>query len=227
MWTISPNVQRLVLSALAPVVELLAPPRCGICDCEGALLCYACRDLWIPAQPEPVPATGLRAAAALGPYEGGLGAAIRTAKYGGVPGLARELGAALRPVVTRVTRNAPYQATLVPIPTDQSRVHERGKRRGWLAGRQSRSCSYEHAPPRHFMRRTVTSAPQYLTAPWQPRKRSQSHLPLCSLMMCARVGPPCGRRRGRCTLQVSNGWLASAWPTNVEGASPSFAIIGI
>ena len=123
---ISPNVQRLVLSALAPVIELLAPPRCGICDCEGGLLCQACRDLWIPAQPEPVPATGLRAAAALGPYEGGLGAAIRTAKYGGVPGLARELGAALGPVVTRVTRNAPYQATLVPIPTDQSRVHERG-----------------------------------------------------------------------------------------------------
>ena len=123
---ISPNVQRLVLSALAPVIELLAPPRCGICDCEGGLLCQACRDLWIPAQPEPVPATGLRAAAALGPYEGGLGAAIRPAKYGGVPGLARELGAALGPAIARVTRNAPYQATLVPIPTDQSRVHERG-----------------------------------------------------------------------------------------------------
>ena len=126
MWTISPNVQRLVLSALAPVIELLAPPRCGICDCEGGLLCHACRDLWIPAQPEPVPATGLRAAAALGPYEGGLGTAIRTAKYGGVPGLARELGSALGPAIARVTRNAPYQATLVPIPTDHSRVHERG-----------------------------------------------------------------------------------------------------
>lgn len=123
---ISPNVQRLVLSALAPVIELLAPPRCGICDCEGGLLCHACRDLWIPARPESVPAAGLRSAAALGPYEGGLGAAIRTAKYGGVPGLARELGVALRPVITRVTRNAPFQATLVPIPTDQSRVHERG-----------------------------------------------------------------------------------------------------
>ena len=107
MWTISPNVQRLVLSALAPVIELLAPPRCGICDCEGALLCQACRALWIPTRPEPVPATGLRAAAALGPYEGGL-------------------GAALRPAIAHVARNAPFQATLVPIPTDQSRVHERG-----------------------------------------------------------------------------------------------------
>jgi predicted amidophosphoribosyltransferase len=126
MWIIGPNVQRLVLSALAPVIELLAPQRCGICDCEGALLCQACRDLWIPTRPELVPATGLRAAAALGPYEGGLGAAIRTAKYGGVPGLARELGAALRPAITRVTRSTPFQATLVLIPTDQGRVHERG-----------------------------------------------------------------------------------------------------
>lgn len=126
MWMISPNVQRLVLSALAPVIELLAPPRCGICDCEGVLLCQACRDLWIPTRPESVPAAGLRSAAALGPYEGGLGAAIRTLKYGGVPGLARELGVALRPVITCVTRNAPFQATLVPIPTDRSRVHERG-----------------------------------------------------------------------------------------------------
>jgi len=126
MWMISPNVQRLVLSALTPVIELLAPQRCGICGCEGSLLCQPCRDQWIPTRPELVPATGLRAAAALGPYEGGLGEAIRTTKYGGVPGLARELGAALRPAVARVTRNAPFQATLVPIPTDQGRVRERG-----------------------------------------------------------------------------------------------------
>ena len=126
MWTIGPNVERLVLSALAPVIELLAPQRCGVCDSEGALLCQVCRDQWFPMRPESVPATGLRAAAALGPYEGGLGAAIRTAKYGGVPGLARELGAALGPTVTQITRNAPYQATLVPIPTDQGRVRQRG-----------------------------------------------------------------------------------------------------
>ena len=126
MWMSGLDVQRLVLGALAPVIELLAPQRCGICDCEGAILCHACRSLWIPTRPEQVPAAGLRAAAALGPYEGGLGVAICTAKYGGVPGLARELGTALRPVVTRVTRNTPFQATLVPIPTDQGRVRERG-----------------------------------------------------------------------------------------------------
>ena len=157
MWMISPNVQRLVLSALAPVIELLAPPRCGICDCEGALLCQVCRDLWIPAQPEPVPATGLRAAAALGPYEGGLGAAIRTAKYGGVPGLARELGAALGPVIARVTRNAPYQATLVPIPTDKSRVHERGFDHALLMAESAgRACG---APVAQLLVRTRPTAP--------------------------------------------------------------------
>ena len=157
MWTINPNVQRLVLSALAPVIELLAPPRCGICDCEGALLCQVCRDLWIPAQPEPVPATGLRAAAALGPYEGGLGAAIRTAKYGGVPGLARELGAALGPVIARVTRNAPYQATLVPIPTDKSRVHERGFDHALLMAESAgRACG---APVAQLLVRTRPTAP--------------------------------------------------------------------
>ena len=157
MWQISPNVQRLVLSALAPVIELLAPPRCGICDCEGALLCHACRALWIPTRPEPVPATGLHAAAALGPYEGGLGAAIRTAKYGGVPGLARELGAALGPVIARVTRNAPYQATLVPIPTDKSRVHERGFDHALLMAESAgRACG---APVAQLLVRTRPTAP--------------------------------------------------------------------
>ena len=157
MWMISPSVQRLVLSALAPVIELLAPQRCGICDCEGALLCHACRDLWIPAQPELVPATDIRAAAALGPYEGGLGAAIRTAKYGGVPGLARELGSALGPAIARVTRNAPYQATLVPIPTDQSRVHERGFDHALLmAEAAGLACG---APVAQLLMRTRPTAP--------------------------------------------------------------------
>jgi len=157
MWQISPNVQRLVLSALAPVIELLAPPRCGICDCEEALLCHACRVLWIPTRPEPVPATGLHAAAALGPYEGGLGAAIRTAKYGGVPGLARELGTALGPVIASVTRNAPYQATLVPIPTDKSRVHERGFDHALLMAESAgRACG---APVAQLLVRTRPTAP--------------------------------------------------------------------
>ena len=147
MGAIGPQVQRLVLDALAPLIELLAPHRCGICEREGALLCEPCRERWIPTQLEAVPADGLDAAAALGPYEGGLGMAIRTAKYGGVPALARELGTALRPAVLRVVRRAPYQGTLVPIPTDAGRVHERGFDHAQLmAAAAASACSMPVAP---------------------------------------------------------------------------------
>jgi len=126
MSTINPQLQRFVLAFVTPFIELLAPPRCGICDREGALLCGECRAAWIRERPEVVPGGSLRAAAALGPYEGGLGAAIRTVKYGGVQALASELGAALHPAIQHVARSAPFQVTLVPIPTDATRVHERG-----------------------------------------------------------------------------------------------------
>lgn len=126
MRTFSLQLQLLVRSAAAPLVELLAPPRCGICECEGALLCAECRAEWITDRAVALPAGNLSAAAALGPYEGGLGAAIRTMKYGGVQGLARELGVALVPAIKQVSARAAFQVTLVPIPTDQARVHERG-----------------------------------------------------------------------------------------------------
>ena len=86
MRTFSLQLQLLVRSAAAPLVELLAPPRCGICECEGALLCATCRAEWITDRAVALPAGNLSAAAALGPYEGGLGAAIRTMKYGGCAG---------------------------------------------------------------------------------------------------------------------------------------------
>jgi len=73
-----------------------------------------------------LPPGNLSAAAALGPYEGGLGVAIRTMKYGGVQGLARELGEALVPAIKQISTRAAFQVTLVPIPTDRARAHERG-----------------------------------------------------------------------------------------------------
>lgn len=126
MRTFSLQLQHLVRSAAAPFIELLAPPRCGICECEGALLCAECRAEWITGRAVSLPAGSLSASAALGPYEGGLGVAIRTMKYGGVQGLARELGEALRPAIQQVSARAAFQVTLVPIPTDRGRVHERG-----------------------------------------------------------------------------------------------------
>ena len=126
MRTFSLQLELLVRSVATPIVQLLAPPRCGICECEGALLCAECRAEWLPDRAVALPAGSLTASAALGPYEGGLGVAIRSMKYAGVQGLARELGAALLPAIRQVARRAPYQVTLVPIPTDTHRVHERG-----------------------------------------------------------------------------------------------------
>jgi len=126
MRTFSLQLELLVRSIATPIVQLLAPPRCGICECEGALLCAECRAEWLPNRAVALPAGSLTASAALGPYEGGLGVAIRSMKYGGVQGLARELGAALLPAIRQVARRAPYQVTLVPIPTDTHRVHARG-----------------------------------------------------------------------------------------------------
>jgi predicted amidophosphoribosyltransferase len=126
MRTFSLQLELLVRSIATPIVQLLAPPRCGICECEGALLCAECRVEWLPDRAVALPAGSLTASAALGPYEGGLGVAIRSMKYAGVQGLARELGAALLPAIRQVARRAPYQVTLVPIPTDKRRVHERG-----------------------------------------------------------------------------------------------------
>ncbi|MFM8729683.1 MAG: hypothetical protein ACKODV_00020 [Candidatus Limnocylindrus sp.] len=82
-----------------------------------------------------LPPGTLSAAAALGPYEGGLGVAIRTMKYGGVQGLARELGEALVPAIKQVSKRAAFQVTLVPIPTDRAaqlpaRRRARSERRG-------------------------------------------------------------------------------------------------
>ncbi|MFM8729878.1 MAG: ComF family protein [Candidatus Limnocylindrus sp.] len=122
MRTFSLQLQLLVRSMAAPFVELLAPPRCGICECEGALLCAECRTAWITGRAVALPPGNLSAAAALGPYEGGLGVAIRTMKYGGVQGLARELGEALVPAIKQVSKRAAFQVTLVPIPTDRARA---------------------------------------------------------------------------------------------------------
>ena len=157
MRTFSLQLQLLVRSAAAPFVELLAPPRCGICECEGALLCVECRAEWITDRAVALPAGNLSAAAALGPYEGGLGAAIRTMKYGGVQGLARELGEALLPAIKQVSARAAFQVTLVPIPTDQGRVHERGFDHAALLATAAGAAA--HLPVRTLLARVRSTEP--------------------------------------------------------------------
>lgn len=157
MRTISQQLELLMRSAAAQFVELLAPPRCGICDEEGSQLCAACRAEWITGRAVALPAGTLAAATALGPYEGGLGAAIRTMKYAGVPGLARVLGEALVPAITQAAARAPFHVTLVPIPTDRTRVRERGFDHAALLATAAGSAA--HLPVRSILARTRSTEP--------------------------------------------------------------------
>lgn len=116
--------------AAAPVLALLAPQRCGACGSEGALLCAECRDeLGLAGNGHvargAAPA-GCVAGAWVGPYEGGLGEAVRTLKFHGVPALAEPLGVGLRSAITAVQRELDGDAVLVPIPTDPARLRDRG-----------------------------------------------------------------------------------------------------
>ena len=173
MRTFSLQLQLLVRSAAAPFIELLAPPRCGICECEGTLLCAECRAEWISDRAVALPAGNLSAAAALGPYEGGLGAAIRTMKYGGVQGLARELGEALLPVIKQVSARAAFQVTLVPIPTDQGRMHERGFDHAALLATAAGAAA--PSPFGHSLR--AFEAPNPFMAPLAPREQQSCRGP--------------------------------------------------
>ena len=182
MRTFSLQLELLVRSIATPIVQLLAPPRCGICECEGALLCAECRAEWLPNRAVALPAGSLTASAALGPYEGGLGVAIRSMKYGGVQGLARELGAALLPAIRQVARRAPYQVTLVPIPTDKRRVHERGFDHAALLAHAAGEAA--RLPVRSLLTRTRA------TDPLHGASRSARAEIMRGAMLCADEGEP-------------------------------------
>lgn len=126
MNTLGLQLQQILATVTEPLMELLAPARCGICEVEGALICADCRAEWLSPHVEEISTPGCESSAALGPYVGGLGAAIRTMKYGGIPAIADELGVALAPAINCVARASPHSVVLVPVPTDALRVHERG-----------------------------------------------------------------------------------------------------
>ena len=116
--------------AAAPVLALLAPQRCGACGVEGALLCVECRDelgLTGDGRVESGAAPlGCAAGAWIGPYEGGLGEAVRTLKFHDLPALAEPLGLGIRHAIRAVQQELGGEATLVPIPTDPARLRDRG-----------------------------------------------------------------------------------------------------
>lgn len=122
----------------APLFDLIAPERCGACGAEGSLLCIPCRNTLIDTHAVRLeaPPTGVCAAACVGSYRAGLGDALRTLKFHGVPRLAEPLGAALAAPIALVAAELRTQvngrtrsgspAVLVPIPTDPARRRERG-----------------------------------------------------------------------------------------------------
>lgn len=117
----------------APLLDLIAPERCGACGAEGALLCDSCRRELIDTVEVRLarPPTGIGAAACIGSYQGGLGNALRTLKFHGVPQLAEPLGAALATPIALVVAalgadRSTASAVLVPIPTDPARKRDRG-----------------------------------------------------------------------------------------------------
>jgi predicted amidophosphoribosyltransferase len=115
--------------AAAPILDLIAPERCGACGDEGALFCTSCRAALLAPGAVSLhpPPQGVRAAATVGSYADGLDAALRTLKFHGVPRLARPLGAALAAPIAAVTAELEGAAPiLVPTPTDPARRRERG-----------------------------------------------------------------------------------------------------
>ena len=116
--------------AAAPVLALLAPQRCGACGTEGALLCSeCCGELGLTGTgsvERGAAPPGCVAGAWIGPYEGGLGEAVRTLKFHDLPALAAPLGLALQSAIYAVQRELGGDATLVPIPTDPARLRDRG-----------------------------------------------------------------------------------------------------
>jgi predicted amidophosphoribosyltransferase len=72
------------------------------------------------------PPPGCVAGAWIGPYEGGLGEAVRTLKFHDLPALAEPLGLGLRSAIRAVQQELGGDATLVPIPTDPARLRDRG-----------------------------------------------------------------------------------------------------
>ena len=115
--------------AAAPILDLIAPERCGACGDEGALFCTSCRAALLAPGAVSLhpPPQGVRAAATVGSYVDGLDAALRTLKFHGVPRLARPLGVALAAPIAAVTAELEGAAPiLVPTPTDPARRRERG-----------------------------------------------------------------------------------------------------
>jgi predicted amidophosphoribosyltransferase len=100
---------------LQPVLDILFPPQCAVCDAVGSGLCARCE----PVRPlREARSTGIFPVRTLGRYEGALRTAVLALKDGRRD-VAREFASRL------VCAIAPGTA-LVPVPTTLARRRERG-----------------------------------------------------------------------------------------------------
>src|SRR5204863_8373938 len=92
------------------VRDVLLVPRCAGCGEPGSWFCFACRD-----QCQPVAHDGCLALRAAGPHAGPLRPAVRRLKYGGAPGLAEDVGAAVAPEAARGLAGGVPRDAVVPV----------------------------------------------------------------------------------------------------------------
>lgn len=103
------------------VRDVLLAPRCAGCDGPGSWFCVPCRD-----ECEPVAHDGRLALRGAGAHAGPLRAAVRRLKYGGEPGLAKDLGALVALELARDLARGVTVDAIVPVPLHRSRARARG-----------------------------------------------------------------------------------------------------
>lgn len=111
--------------SIAPLVSLIAPPRCGTCGSRcaaDAALCGRCEIALGRARPDASPIQGLDAAWSAAPYEGTARELVAALKF------RRRLPLARRAAEAIASRAPPehLRGTLVPVPPDPWRARARG-----------------------------------------------------------------------------------------------------
>src|SRR2546423_9695301 len=111
------------------VRDVLLVPRCAGCGEPGSWFCVPCRVLC-----DPVAHDGRIAIRAAGAHAGPLRAAVRRLKYGGEPGVARDLGALVAIELARDLARGVMIDAIVPVPLHRSRAATRGYDQAALLG---------------------------------------------------------------------------------------------
>jgi ComF family protein len=163
-------------------LDLLYPPRCALCNRNGAFLCDACRDslpravglrcdrCWLPLRGSECEAcaehpTALTHLRSVYRYEGGVRTLVHAFKFRGQSSLGRTLAAELARCYAEHGLEADV---IVPVPLTTARKRSRGYNQALLLGRD---VSRETGVPLYeALRRTGSSTPQAQTATAEQRR---------------------------------------------------------